>query len=162
MLGLETVGEIEELLEGEVIPPNQPVTAQTLRASHHLVARLDAKGLAVVDIARQTGYSTQNVTRLRGCPSYQDLVAHYRQDNDSIAEMVEMKFQLIAEDTAQIIHERILEKPETVGLEDAVNIFKTFADRAGFAPIQRTVNKNMNLNIGARLDAAKARKALAE
>lgn len=164
MLRLETVGEIEELLEGEVIPPQPPQVSltQSLRASHHLVARLDAKGVPAHDIARQTGYTANRIGTLRACPSYRDLVHHYRQDNDTVAEAIEAKFQLIAEDAAQVIHERILDKPQDMSLDEAVNVFKTFADRAGFAPVQRTVNKNMNLNIGARLDAARARKITAE
>jgi len=36
-----------------------------------------------------------------------------------------------------------------------LDVFKAFADRAGFAPISRSVNKNLNHNIGERLDRAR-------
>jgi hypothetical protein len=74
-----------------------------------------------------------------------------------VAQEFEAKMQLVAQDAAQRIHEMVqddeIESPALLN-----EIFKTFADRAGFAPVQRSVNKNMNLNIGERLDAARRRK----
>jgi len=45
-----------------------------------------------------------------------------------------------------------------VPIGTALEVFKAFADRAGMAPISRSVSKNVTLNIGERLDAARSRR----
>ena len=61
----------------------------------------------------------------------------------------------MATDYGQHIHEQLLDNPESVPIAVALDVFKAFADRAGMAPVSRSVNKNLNLNIGERLDRAR-------
>jgi len=67
----------------------------------------------------------------------------------------------IATDYGQHIHEALLDSPESVPVSVALDVFKAFADRAGMAPVSRSVTKNLNLNIGERLDAARTRQPAA-
>lgn len=160
-LGLEVVGEVEVVARGDVAPVNttwNPI--KSLRDSHHAVARLVAAGLRDEEVALATGYAVGRVGTLRTRdPMFRDLVEHYRINKDQAAIALEAKLRLIAEDTAQLIHERILDAPEEVGTAQAVEIFKAMADRAGYAPVQHTRNVNVNVGIGARLDEARKRRA---
>jgi hypothetical protein len=153
---LESAGPIRELAEGERGVARAP-TLKRLRDSHHAVARLLAHGLTPFQVSLQTGYSPSRISTLQVDPAFQELREFYRRNADAVAQEFEAKMQLVAQDAAQRIHEMVqddeIESPALLN-----EIFKTFADRAGFAPVQRSVNKNMNLNIGERLDAARRRK----
>ena len=154
-LDLEIAGPVRELTPDEI--PERTVPAlKTLRESHHAVARLLARGLPDIQVAAQTGYSLGRLSQLRKDQSFRELMAFYARTADEVARQVEEKFLLVAEDARQILHEKILDSEVT--LEEALDVFKVMADRAGYAPVQRSINKNMNLNIGARLDAARAKK----
>jgi len=50
--------------------------------SHHSVARMYAVGMADHAIRERTGYSTRRLGLLLGSPSFQELIAHYRQKVD--------------------------------------------------------------------------------
>lgn len=154
---LEIVGEVRELTEPET-PVRKDRALKKLRASHHPVARLLARNMSVPTVSAQTGYSIQGIMALERDDMFRELVEHYRRDNTEIAIMVEHQFLGVAQDARQIIQERLHEAPEDLSTETVLDIFKAMADRAGYAPVQRSVNKNLNLNIGARLDAARQRK----
>lgn len=156
-LDLEVVGEVEELPPDAVV--ERPVAViKRLRDSHHSAAKLLARGMAPHQVSLQTGYSPSRLSILQADPSFQELTAYYRQNNDVVAAEVESMFLGIARDFAQELHERVLDNPENFTPSELTENFKVFADRAGFAPISRSVNKNLNLNIGDRMDAIPARK----
>lgn len=157
-LDLEIAGVVRELAEGEEPPERVTVSPRQMRNSHHAVAKLCARGLTSAQVSLQTGYSLTHLWVLDKDPSFQELVTFYRRDQDAVAESVESKWLLIADDYAQHMHEKLL-AGEDVPIEQAKEVFKVLADRAGFAPVQRSVNKNLNLNIGDRLDAARRRNA---
>jgi hypothetical protein len=46
-----------------------------------------------------------------------------------------------------------------VSMSQALAVFESFADRAGMGPTAKSISKNINLNIGDRLDAARRRTA---
>ena len=72
---------------------------------------------------------------------------------------VEARLRAVALDSVQHFHETLLERPEEVTPALALEASKVYLDRAGHAPVNRSVNKNLNLNIGARMDRAAAEKA---
>lgn len=156
-LDLELAGVVREVAEGEAPPPARAATPATLRDSHHQVARLVARGLRDQDISHLTGYALSRLSTLKHCPAFQELVAAYRYDQADVARELEAMYLGVAGDAAQIVHERLLDSSDEVSTAQALEIFKVFADRGGMAPVSRSVNKNVNLNIGARLDAARAR-----
>jgi hypothetical protein len=77
----------------------------------------------------------------------------YRRDAEVAAQEVEAQMLLVGKDVLQEMHERVLDG-EDIPLAVLNDVFKTVMDRAGFAPVQRSINKNLNLNIGDRMDAA--------
>lgn len=159
MLELEVAGEVIEVKEGEAVPTAKPPMLRTLRDSHHSVARLLARGLTPAQVSLQTGYALSRISSLQNDTAFRDLLAHYRRENQEILTIVEERYLLVANDAAQAVHEKLLDNPDEVPLSQALEVFKAFADRAGYAPVQRSVNKNVNLNIGERLDAARARQS---
>lgn len=161
-LDLEVAGVVRELAEGEALPASRAPEVKRLRDSHHALARLLARGLTPAQASQQTGYSASRISTLQLDPAFQELLSHYRRDADNVSQEVEARFLMIAGDAAQVVHERLLDEGDEVPLVQALEVFKVFADRAGFAPIQRSVNKNLNLNIGERLDRARARRDAAE
>jgi hypothetical protein len=50
-------------------------------------------------------------------------------------------------------------RPRHPSPEFVLDLAKVSADRAGFAPVQRTINKSLHMTIGARYDRAESRTA---
>jgi hypothetical protein len=144
---------------GRVIPldaPAQETAAERplvrLRDSHHTVARLLAHGLQPNQVSAQTGYSPSRLSVLQRDPSFAELVSFYRTSRDETARDVEAQMLLVARDAMQAWHERVLDTPDLIEPAELREGAKVFFDRAGYAPVQRSVNRNLNLNIAQRLD----------
>lgn len=157
-LELEIIGAVREVQVEEAVPAARPTLVKVLRDSHHAVARLCARGLRQEEICHITGYTISRLSTLQRDPSFQELVARYRYEQADVQADLEARYLGIANDFAQHVHEKLLDDPEEVSLAQALEVFKTFADRGGMAPVTRSVNKNFNLNIGERLDAARRRR----
>jgi hypothetical protein len=142
--------------ESEQPPAQKPPSIKALRDSHHGVARLLARGLAPAEVSSITGYALSRISSLQRDPSFAELLQHYRYETRDARRDLEAMYLGIATDFLQHAHERLLDEPETVSVADAVDAFKVIADRGGMAPTTRSINKNLNVNIGARLDALAA------
>jgi hypothetical protein len=68
-----------------------------------------------------------------------------------------VKMEDIARDAFEELHTRLQEQPDTLTPEFVLDLAKVSADRAGFAPVQRTINKSLHMTIGARYDRAESR-----
>lgn len=158
-LDLEIAGAVRALTEAEVLEP-APARAPTLvrlRESHHQVARLFAHGVRPQAIATQTGYALSRLSVLQTDPSFQELVEFYRQSKEDAAINVEARMLGVALDALQEWHEKVMDG-EITDPGELREGYKLLLDRAGYAPIQRSVNKNLNLNLAARMDAKLAKK----
>lgn len=155
-LDLEIAGAVRDLVEGE-IGERPRVSLKRLRDSHHAVAKMLARGLTEAQVSLQTGYALSRISVLKNDPSFTELMEFYRHDQDSVSESIEDKMMLMLRDFMQATHEELLDDEE-IPFPQKLEALKLLADRAGFAPIQRSINKNVNLNIGERLDAARKRK----
>lgn len=154
-LDLEIAGAVRELEPGEASKAARPRELARLRDSHHQVARLLAEGMRPQDVSRMTGYAISRLSWLQNQdPAFMELVEFYRQDRRDNQLEVESRFLGVAMDALQAFHERILDEPETVAAQTLLEGVKALADRAGYAPVTRSVNKNLNLNIGAKYDRA--------
>lgn len=129
-----------------------------MRDSHHALARLVAAGVPTSVASVQTGYAEGSIRVYLQDTSFKELIEFYRTDARSVQTDVEELFLLSAREARAILQERMIERPETVSTSQALDIFKAMADRAGYAPVQRTINKNLNVSIGDRLDAARKRR----
>lgn len=155
-LGLEIIEEITDIQEGE-----QPVPAivapAKLRDSHHAVARLVALGQAPAEISIQTGYSMIRLYTLARDPAFKDLVAFYRNNETQVHQDFMASMGLVARDALQEIHERLQDTPDRFDENQLVDLFKVVADRAGFAPVQRTINKSIHTTIGLKFGQVEGR-----
>lgn len=156
-LDLEIAGAMRALAPTETASQAAPVLKR-LRDSHHAVARLLAHGQTPEQVSLATGYAPSRISTLQRDPMFRELLAFYAKTADVARMEFEAQMEIIARDAAQAVHERILDEADEVPLETLADVFKIFADRAGFAPVTRSVNKNLNLNIGERLDAARRRR----
>ena len=154
-LDLELCGVVREVAAGEVVPKGSAPAVSRLRDSHHALARLLARGLNETEAAHITGYALSRISSLKRDPLFAELVEAYRYEHRDNARDLEALWLGIATDYGQHIHEELLDSPESVPVSVALDVFKAFADRAGMAPVTRSVNKNLNLNIGDRLDRAR-------
>jgi hypothetical protein len=153
-LDLDIAGEVTVLTEAELLdPPQHTVRATaTLRESHHGVARLIAQGMRDLDVSRMTGYSPGRLATLRRDPAFTELVSFYKGEvDDAHMDLVDYA-QVVARDALQSLHEDILDNPY-IRPEIKADIFKTVADRAGFAPVQRSISRSVNVSIAERMDA---------
>lgn len=155
-LELEIINEVTDVAEGEE-PQRQKPTVVKLRESHHAVARLVALGQSPAEISLQTGYSLARLYTLAVNPSFRDLVAFYRNDEAAVHQDFMFRMGLVAQDALQEIHERLQDNPERFDEDQLTDLFKVVADRAGYAPVQRTINKSLHMTIGARFDQAEQR-----
>jgi hypothetical protein len=156
-LDLEIAGAVRDLAPHEEAD-RRVITPARLRDSHHAVAKLLAKGLRPLEVAMQTGYALSRISVLQMDPAFKELIEFYRRDEDAVSAELEAQFELVARDVKAVIHDRVLDEPDNIPTSQLMELFKTFADRAGYAPISRSINKNVNLNYGERLDAARKRK----
>lgn len=154
---LEVIGAVTEVAGEE--PVRVPVSrVARLAHSHHMAARLIARGLSLTQVSLQTGYSYGRLASLKEDPTFKELIVYYERSENDLQGQVEERMLVVAEDIRQAIHEKVLDDPEDVKFGELIEAAKMFYDRAGYAPVQRSVNKNVNLNIGARMDALKERK----
>lgn len=157
-------------------PPN---SIQTLRDTHHRVARAVAAGLRNDEIATLTGFSYNRVSVLKADPSFIELVAHYRglitaeyvRAADPVIEYMasnalkaqamlsdrldaQMRKAEFAEEQAALTGEPV--EPSAYGtVSDLLGIAELGLDRTGYGK----VNKNLNVNVdfAANLEAARKR-----
>jgi hypothetical protein len=154
-LDLELCGVVREVTAGDVVPRGAPPAVARLRDSHHTAARLLARGLNETEVSHLTGYALSRISSLKRDPLFAQLCEAYRLEQREAQRDLEALWLGVATDYGQHIHEALLDNPEAVPIAVALDVFKAFADRAGMAPVSRSVNKNLNLNIGERLDRAR-------
>jgi hypothetical protein len=94
-----------------------------------------------MQVSLQTGYAPSRISVLQRDPMFQELMEFYRRDADVAAQEVEAQMLLVGKDVLQEMHERVLDG-EDIPLAVLNDVFKTVMDRAGFAPVQRSINKN--------------------
>lgn len=154
-LDLEIAGVVRDLSaeEAAVPVPAKPRELTRLRDSHHMVARLFAHGMRPQHISTMTGYALSRLSILQNDPAFIELVEFYRADGREVALDTEAWLHGIGRDFWQSLHEKHQDDPESLDPELRFQMGKAALDRAGFAPVTRTINKNLNMNIAARLDA---------
>ena len=132
---------------------------QTLRDSHHMIARLAAMGLRIFQIAERTGYSYQRVRALLDSPAMEELVAQYRRKVDEeFVEGADAFFSLATQNmlaAERHIADHIAELDQTgelLPVRTALAISRDAADRFGYG--KKTQNLNINVDFAAQLERA--------
>lgn len=130
-----------------------------LTERHHALARALAMGLKDHEAANRVGYDKQMLVILKRSPAFLDLVEVYRSEvNLAFVDHAEQLAGL-ATDAILAIRDRLEEDPEAFGTRMLLEIATTVGDRAGYGPIKRTENVNVNVSLGEKLALARARVA---
>lgn len=133
----------------------------SIRAWHHRMAILIARGLTDVEVARFVDRTPPTVRNFRLNPANQELIAQYQAGYDGEVEseldyrarLVRLIGTMALEELADKLHNGEVETvPHLLALADSAN------DRMGLA--KASISANINLNAGDRL--AKARERVAE
>lgn len=126
---------------------------------HHALARALALGLSPGVAASRCGYSQSFVSVMQQNPAFLDLVEIYRKEVDM--QFVDHAEQLagLATDAVLAIRERLENDPDAFGTKTLIDIATSMGDRAGYGPIKRTENVNVNVSLGEKLAAARRRVA---
>lgn len=158
-LPVEIIGEVEQsdlpMLTAEGRPSGQPIKITELRDRHHSVARLLAAGHADWEVAAITGYDRSRISILKNDPTFQELLAFYRQNEGSGVADVAARVRDAAATMVTKLVERV-EEGEIVEFADLSKAAKDMLDRAGYGP-KSTKELNINIGLAERVEAARAR-----
>jgi hypothetical protein len=151
-----------------VLLETRPVKVlQSLKDSHHRLARAVSTGLSNNEIAKLYGTSANRLATLKQDPAFIELVAHYRglitaefiRAADPVIEYLDsVKLKALA-----MIEDKLDDadaKGEFLPSRDLVAFSELGLDRTGYGK----VNKNLNLNVdfAAQLEAARKRSGRAK
>lgn len=135
---------------------------QSLRDSHHNVARLIASGLKLYEVAEATGYSYQRIWVLSKDPSVVELIAHYRdqatalwRENIDHMQAMAVKNMIAAERQLSDKLDAADEAGELLPTRELLAITSDRMDRFGYG--KKNMNLNVNVDFAAKLEAAIAR-----
>lgn len=155
----------EELFEGRSREAALGVTNNPIRAirySHHKLAQCIASGLSVPLTAALCNYAPGRIYTLMDSPAFAELVSFYRSEEAvAIAEFADAAKSL-SMDMIHLLQEKVDEHPEQFSPSMLGELIKVVADRSGNAPLNRTQNVHMHVDMGASLRAARERAATVE
>lgn len=156
----------EVLEEGPKVPllPGQEniLSIEQMRTRQHRMAQLLASGLKETTVARMVGFTVGYVSNLKRSPAFAELLAHYTAEvEDRFSGFVERAGEL-SEQLVDELADRLQENPKQFTVNQILEAVKTLADRSGNAPVARTTNLNVNVDLGSKLAAARARATAAE
>ena len=127
---------------------------KSLRATHHKLAQCLAMNFSNAEASISTGYSPSRISILMGDPSFQELLAFYKDKKRDVFVDVQQRMAGFATDAVEVLQERLAESPEKFTNKDLNELIKTTADRGGHSPVNRSETKNINLT-AADLDKMK-------
>lgn len=122
---------------------------------HHALARQIAEGLKQTEAAAIMGYTEHHVSILMTDPSFQELVAFYR---NNAARESRSNFDRLVEltgDASDVLLDRLENEPEKISVPQLMELVKLGADRTGLGPQSTTTQVNINANIAERMKQAR-------
>lgn len=153
-----TVADLTTLDQKQPVPS----VIKRIRDHHHALARLVAQGKRTGEIARETGMSLSRISILKGDPTFQQLVAHYREQVNVIE--MDLYAQMRAREVARYMLateeevERLMEMPETFSARDLADIRADAADRLGMTKVTRSENVQWKGDLADGLAEARRRR----
>lgn len=133
----------------------KPQPLAKIRDRHHSLARCLASGMTNTEAGAVTGFCPSRISILLGDPTFKQLVADYAKIEDGLL----ADFTARATTLSLTVLENLQEKAEIGELStgEEIEIMKSTADRTGHAPVQKSVNVNVNADLGTRLANARRR-----
>jgi hypothetical protein len=159
-----TVGEVRPLRPSDValLSAERGVTTPSIariRDRHHALARALAAGMGEGQAAAFCGWSLSRVSILKNDPSFKELLAFYREQQDPLYADMAASLAGVSRDALEELRTRLEEAPEAISNGTLVEIAKMGADRTGHGPATSSTQVNVNLNLAARLESARKRVA---
>jgi hypothetical protein len=135
---------------------------QSIRHVHHRLAQLLAGGMSTYQAALLCNYTINRVEVLKGDPAFQNLMAHYQgvvqdQFGDFVTAASDLSLDMMSR-----LREILEDAPEKLSPTHLMEAIKLLADRSGHAPVNKSVNLNVNTDMAQRLNAARSRRQLIE
>lgn len=137
----------------------KPIPLKKLGDRHHLIARLVAQGTKTGEIMAITGMCVSRISILKGDPTFKELVAHYQAVNEGAYADFTDRATLAALTAINNIQEKLEDEENPIPVSMELEIAKAFADRTGYAPVQKSLAVTANVELGSRLAAAQKRLA---
>ena len=107
-----TVADLPAIQNPDHSIPAVPMVKQ-LRHSHHRLAELIAAGRPPAEIAIITGYSPSYISGLKGDPAFNELVAYYEFQKQSIFADAMERLKSLGLDAIERLHERVNDPNQT-------------------------------------------------
>lgn len=130
-------------------------SVETIKDSHHMLARLFALGYTSNEVSEMAGYSISRCSILRNDPLFIELVNHYKgMVDEQFKETTDEYFRLAEAarvKTMRMINDKLDDEDE-LSVSELMKIHDSTADRTGYP--KRTVATNINVDFAARLDQA--------
>lgn len=117
---------------------------QNIRSIHHKIARMMAAGCANVEIAAATGMHHNYLTVLRGDPAFQELLAHYEENEKELFYNVRERAAQLGMTAAEVLQQRLLEEPDRIPTKDLMTIMQGGFDYGGHKPAERSENLHVH------------------
>ena len=136
---------------------SKPPSVKRLTDRHHSLARCLAQGMEGWEAAAITGYDPSRISILKSDPTFKELIEFYRRHEDAALAEFTARASMVTLTALNRVQEMLDDDENPVSLDEAMTVAKTFADRTGHAPVAKTVNTNVNVELGAQLDSARAR-----
>lgn len=125
------------------LEPDPKAPLAKIRDPHHTLAKMVADNKPVVEISSVTGYSPSRIRTLENDPAFQELVAHYRDQNRLASADIQEQLKHVSLTALQILQERLEENPEEVSVKELQSIAELGLDRTGYGP-SRQLNVSTN------------------
>lgn len=134
----------------------KPDALTRINARHRAMARRIAAGATTGEVAAEFGLTASRVSILKADKTFQDLVEWYSTKGDVRFEEAFGRLSDLTVAAAEELLDRVLDTPEDVDTSELTKLLQIAADRTGHAP-KRVEEKNVNINFGDRLEAARSR-----
>ncbi len=140
--------------------PSARVRLKRISDSHHILARLIVSGLSLSEIARETGYSINRISYLRGSPAMVELIERYRAEDTTEWRKTRDGYYDYVHAASLKSWRKIVEKLDAddenevteIPIRDLMKIADSGADRVGYH--RKSTKENINVNFAAQLEAA--------
>lgn len=136
-----------------------PSPIKRLSERHHGLARNLSIGMDHQQAAAIAGYSQSRISILLNDPAFIELMAFYREPKDEIVRETGAIMANLAKEAFLELTDRLEEDPEAFSAGQLMELGKLTADRTGYGPQTSSTNINVNVDLAARLQAARQRVA---
>lgn len=159
-----TAAVLRELDESDLVlmgteKGSAPSPIKRLSERHHALARNLAVGMDHKQAAAIANYSESRISILLGDPAFKELLAFYREPYEDITRDTGTMLANLAKDAAEELSIRLEEDSESFSNGQLMDVVKMGADRTGYGPQTSATNINVNVDLAAKLQAARQRVA---